>query len=429
MPIEVIMPKVDMDMASGKITSWHIAVGDRVEKGDPLFDIETDKAAMEVEATDSGFLHHTAPEGSSVLIGQPVAWLYVEGEEVGESPTPITAKKPTPAAKPEQPSKTTQAPIETADTAPITGEKTRATPLARSLAKKSGISIKTMHGTGPRGRVQASDVRDAVSTPQQNRSATPITFTVENGPLAISRNKSETGTPIVLIHGFASDGKSWAPLEKQLAEKPIIRIELPSHGKSPNLRITQFLDLVNVVRQAFDDLNLEAAHLVGHSLGGAIALAIADTRSRSVASLSLIAPAGLGPDINGATLTGLTNATRASSLMPWLKTLVADERTISDGYANAAMATRSDANMRAAQIALAEVLFPDGTQSFDLKAALDRVDIPTRIFWGKQDHIIPWRHALRAPGRVGLHLFDNVGHLPQYETAQDIGKVMRSYVC
>ena len=50
MPVEVIMPKVDMDMASGKVATWHVLSGEHVEKGTPLFDIETDKAAMEVEA-------------------------------------------------------------------------------------------------------------------------------------------------------------------------------------------------------------------------------------------------------------------------------------------------------------------------------------------------------------------------------------------
>ena len=89
MPVEVIMPKVDMDMASGKVMSWHIAEGEAVSKGDPLFDIETDKAAMEVEAPADGILHHMAPEGAEIPIGTPCAWLYAEGEEVGEQPQPF----------------------------------------------------------------------------------------------------------------------------------------------------------------------------------------------------------------------------------------------------------------------------------------------------------------------------------------------------
>jgi pyruvate dehydrogenase E2 component (dihydrolipoamide acetyltransferase) len=232
----------------------------------------------------------------------------------------------------------------------------------------------------------------------------------------------------VLIHGFASDATSWAPLESHLKNSPLIRIDLPGHGKSPKLRIDSFADLVKEVRRAFDGLGIEAAHLVGHSLGGAVSLALADTRPRSLSSLTLIAPAGLGPDIDGDAVSGICRANRPESLAPWLRALVANEDLITDSYVRLAMAGRADPNLRAAQSALAGVLFPDGVQAFDLRAALDRIETPTRIIWGRQDRIIPWKHALRAPGRIGLHLFEGTGHMPQIECAEAVGKIMTSYV-
>ena len=72
MPVEVILPKVDMDMASGKVMTWHVAEGELVRKGAALFDIETDKAAMEVEAEADGYLHHRVPEGTEAAIGAPM---------------------------------------------------------------------------------------------------------------------------------------------------------------------------------------------------------------------------------------------------------------------------------------------------------------------------------------------------------------------
>lgn len=89
------------------------------------------------------------------------------------------------------------------------------------------------------------------------------------------------------------------------------------------------------------------------------------------------------------------------------------------------MASRKDPALRAAQARLCETVFPDGVQSFDLKAAIGRVDVPTRIIWGKNDAIIPWRHALRAPGNIALHLFDGVGHMPQFEAPAEVGKILR----
>jgi len=424
MPIEVIMPKVDMDMASGKIMSWHVADGDTVRKGDPLFDIETDKAAMEIEAPADGILQHTAPEGAEIPIGQPCAWLYAKGEMVGAQPAPFPATAEI-APGPEPASEASFSPSLDIifETAAESG-KARATPRARALAAENGLDISNIDGTGPRGRVQAEDVRNALRT--RGTIAAPIVFRAETGTLAVTRSKGGTGTPIVLIHGFASDATSWAPVEAHLKHRPLIRIDLPGHGKSPKLKIANFAALAKVMRNAFDALELENAHLVGHSLGGAISLALADTRPRSLSSLTLIAPAGLGPDMDRAALSGICNATRPESLGPWLKRFVANEGIITESYVRLAMAGRSDPNLRAAQRALADTLFPDGVQAFDLRAALDRIDTPTRIIWGKQDAIIPWKHALRAPGKVALHLFDGIGHMPQIELAEEVGKIIGS---
>ncbi|MDC0116210.1 acetoin dehydrogenase dihydrolipoyllysine-residue acetyltransferase subunit [Octadecabacter sp.] len=426
MPIEVIMPKVDMDMASGKVMTWHVAEGQTVTKGAPLFDIETDKAAMEVEASDTGILHHTTPEGTDVPIGSAVAWLYAEGEDVGDPPASNPDQPKGEAAAPKlQPDDTTSdgpvAPPQTESSS--ASDKVRATPLARSLARDEGVQIDAVSGTGPQGRVQVDDVR-AILT-RSGQATAPVVFTPEIGELAITRSTAGTGTPIVLIHGFASDATSWAPLEAHLKHRRLIRIDLPGHGKSPKMRIAGFAKLAKLVRQTFDALQIETAHLIGHSLGGALSLALADTRPKSVSSLTLISPAGLGPDVNGSALGGICKASRAESLAPWLKTLVADEALITQSYVRLAMAAREDPNLRAAQTALADVLFPDGVQAFDLRAALGRIDVPTRLIWGKSDEIIPWRHALRAPGGVALHLFEGVGHMPQFEASEAVGKLLK----
>ena len=428
MPIEVIMPKVDMDMASGRIVSWHVAEGKAVTRGEPLFDIETDKAAMEVEAPADGILQHTAAEGMEIPIGAPCAWLYAEGEEVRDQPKAFAgsdaAVEPASAGRGGAPDET-----ELAETGAEQGDNIRATPRARSLAAAAGLDIATVSGSGPRGRVQADDVQGAqrARSTRAAPSLSPAGGHAETGALAVTRSQGGTGTPIVLIHGFASDATSWAALGAHLKHRPLIQIDLPGHGKSPKLRVDSFADLVKRVRRAFDGLGVERAHLVGHSLGGAAGLALADTRPERLASLTLIAPAGLGPDINSAALSGICHASRPESLRPWLRSLVADEAIITDAYVRLAMSSRSAPALRAAQIALADMLFPDRAQAFDLRAALDRIKTPTRIIWGKQDAIIPWRHALRAPGKMGLHLFEGIGHMPHIECAAAVGAIMQSY--
>src|SRR3954469_12894988 len=92
MPIEVILPKVDMDMASGTISRWLVKDGDRVKKGATIFEIETDKATMEVEAPGDGTIGRiSAREGAVVPVGVAVAFIFGEGEDARALRLPAAA--------------------------------------------------------------------------------------------------------------------------------------------------------------------------------------------------------------------------------------------------------------------------------------------------------------------------------------------------
>src|ERR1700685_3798199 len=99
MPVEVILPRVDMDMESGKLTSWFAQDGDSVVKGQPLFEIETDKAAMEVESPASGVLRRGAAEPGAVLaVGSVIGQIFAPGEDAA-APAPVgPALRATPKA-------------------------------------------------------------------------------------------------------------------------------------------------------------------------------------------------------------------------------------------------------------------------------------------------------------------------------------------
>jgi pyruvate dehydrogenase E2 component (dihydrolipoamide acetyltransferase) len=435
MPVEVILPKVDMDMSHGTIATWHVAEGEMVEKGAALFDIETEKAAMEVEAPASGRLHHVcARPGDRVAVGAPVAWIYAAGEVVGDPPDaeqngPAPGVAPAAVADaPTPPPVMAGSAVGPGATTPGADRTPRASPAARAAARAAGLRLADVPGSGPRGRVQADDVaRAAAATlrPVETPAKDPGGWTPQPGPLHVTR-RAGTGAPIVLIHGFAADSPGWAPLERHLPARPLIRIDLPGHGRSPRRRIAGFADLSRMLVEAFDDATRDAGpvHLVGHSLGGALALALADIRGPRINSLTLIAPAGLGPQIDGETLAGLTRATRPESLAPWLRRLVADPARITDDFARAAMAPRRDPALRAAQAAMADALFPDGTQAFDLRAALERVTTPAQIIWGRQDAILPVAQAMQAPGDIALHLLTGTGHLPHTEDPDRVARLV-----
>ncbi len=154
MATEVILPKVDMDMATGKVNLWHVKDGDTVKKGQVLFEIETDKSAMEIEAPVDGVVRGLAATGVDIAVGSAVAFILAAGESL---PTATSAEALVPAAAP---------PILQQVPAPGPALKggegrvsgLRATPLARRLAKQKGISLTAVSGSGPNGRIVAKDV-------------------------------------------------------------------------------------------------------------------------------------------------------------------------------------------------------------------------------------------------------------------------------
>lgn len=165
MPVEVILPKVDMDMTSGTISKWHVREGDRVGKGALLFEIETDKAAMEVESPGEGIIRQiSAPEGTSVPVGTPVAFLYAPDEKLETS---LTGRAPVAAGQPPSP-----VPALPNLRQPDHAEsRVRATPLARRLARQKGIALETITGSGPHGRIVAADVQAAPAAVEPPSSA------------------------------------------------------------------------------------------------------------------------------------------------------------------------------------------------------------------------------------------------------------------
>jgi pyruvate dehydrogenase E2 component (dihydrolipoamide acetyltransferase) len=145
MAVEVILPRVDMDMATGKISKWHVKDGDKVTKGAALFEIETDKAAMEIDAPADGILRNIiVGEGGTAAVGSAVAYIFADGEAVSAPASAPVAAAPAPKA--------------------MNGEAPRATPLARRLARQAGLAISTIAGSGPRGRIVAADVRTQAQT-------------------------------------------------------------------------------------------------------------------------------------------------------------------------------------------------------------------------------------------------------------------------
>lgn len=168
---EITMPRLSDTMEDGVIIAWHKKIGDRVERGEILAEIETDKAIMELESYDDGILEQMlAEEGDRVPIGLPIA---IIGDGSGtaaalQAEPPEAAPAVPPAPKP---------------ATPAWGGRPKASPLARKVAAEQGVGLATVNGSGPGGRIIRKDVEAACSVESPGVSIAPNTGDFDELPM------------------------------------------------------------------------------------------------------------------------------------------------------------------------------------------------------------------------------------------------------
>src|SRR5215218_1716952 len=165
---EVVMPRLSDSMEEGTILTWLKQVGDEIAVGDELVEIETDKANMAYEADVGGTLQEIlAQEGETLPIGSPIARIGDNGDGSGSSAEGQSARPAGPAVAGDPPSPaTTQETVPpttspTGDAEAADGERAKASPLARRLAKEKGLELSSLQGSGPGGRIVKADVEGA----------------------------------------------------------------------------------------------------------------------------------------------------------------------------------------------------------------------------------------------------------------------------
>ncbi len=170
MSVNVIMPKLGMTMQTGKVSKWSKKEGDQVQKGEELFEVETEKITNKVEAPASGILFQiVVPEGATVPVGAIVAVIAepgeqperIEGIQVGE----IAEVAPQPAGG---------APPQAEAERPKERSEIVATPAAKRLAKELGVDLALVKGTGPEGRIREADVTHYHEEAQRKPKITPL---------------------------------------------------------------------------------------------------------------------------------------------------------------------------------------------------------------------------------------------------------------
>ena len=367
----ITMPKFGLAMTEGKIVSWSKQEGSEIAVGEELADIETSKVTNAYASPVRGVLRrHVVAEQEALPIGALIA--VVADASVPESE------------------------------------------IDAFIAKFQG---------------EFAGNRDDF------RSKTAVApVCVEAGGRAIRYLEAGTqhqGRPVVLIHGFGGDLNNWLFTQPSLAETHrVIALDLPGHGgSSKDVGSGDLTTLSRTLSAFLDVLDISQAHLVGHSLGGAVALRIALDGPARIASLSLICPTGLGKEIDGAFMRDFITAGRRKQLLPVLEKLFADKSLVSTAMAEDLLKFKRIDGAQSSLAMIATANFGEGRQEEVLVGRLAELgSLPVQVIWGQEDQIIPAWHAAALPENVKTHMLPGAGHMPHLENAAEVNRILLDFI-
>ena len=361
----VVMPKWGLAMQEGTLTEWHIAEGDTIAPGQEICDIETSKIANALEATISGSVKRlVADPGSTLPVGALMA-VVVNGDA---SDADIDA-------------------------------------FVQKFEEEFAELMAAAEAAAPKAQSAEIDGRK-------------INYLVVG----------QEGPAVVFIHGYGGDLNNWMFNQPNLAEKHrTFALDLPGHGASgKDVGDGSLQMMIDTVNQFLDVIDAGKAHLVGHSLGGAIAIGVAAAAPDKVASLTLVSPAGLGSEINMDYISGFIEASRRKGMKDVLSMLFADPELVSRDMVNEVLKFKRLDGVENALKTIAGSVFAGGSQAASLRDTLAGLSVPVQIVWGEKDQILPPSHGEGLGGSVKVTTLPNVGHMGHMEVSGDVNKLIEA---
>jgi pyruvate dehydrogenase E2 component (dihydrolipoyllysine-residue acetyltransferase) len=360
------MPKWGLSMAEGKLGDWLVPEGMEVKPGVELVAIETEKILSPLEATVAGVLRRIVARKDDLVPVAGLIGVIADGTVTDEEIDSFVADFQ-----------------------------------ARFVPEKTGEA-----------------------------EAGPATTQVQIAGRSFCYLKVGDGEEAaLLIHGFGGDLKTWLFNQDALAnEFAIYALDLRGHGGSSKQVGSGTLDeFVEDVLGFLDSLGLQKVHLVGHSMGGAIAIQFARAHPDRISSLVLIASAGLGSDIDIEYINGFISAQRRKELMPQIEKLFADRKLVTRQLIEDVLRFKRLDGVESSLRAIASQFFPEGRQARVLRDQMHALAVPARVIWGAEDRILPVSHARDLPENITVEILPGSGHMVQMEAAAKVNRVIAGF--
>ena len=364
----IVMPKWGLAMQEGMLAAWHVAEGETVEKGQEIADIETSKIANAFESPVGGTLRRRLVDvGDTVPVGALLA--VVADAAVADAAIEAFVSD-------------FQAHFDAGETEVAAGPEP-------AFAEAGGKRIRYL------------------------------------------RQGEGEGPPVLLIHGYGGDLNNWLFNQPALAERhTTYALDLPGHGGST--KEVGEGDVATMAQAVLDLMAAEGigrAHLVGHSMGGAVALSLALDAPDKAASATLVCPAGLGAEIGMAYIDGFIAASRAKKLEPVLQMLVANPDLVTREMIEDILKYKRLDGVDAALKQMRAGMFPGGRQGLVLRERLAAgTSVPIQVIWGRQDQVVPPAHGEGLPAAVKVSPLEGAGHLAHMEKAHEVNALIEELV-